>query len=277
MDDSNNNITANNNTPTGEIPPLPSLPPPPAVDPTPIDLSGIEGLGLCDVSTRPEVIRHARAFHAIINPMMEKMSESKVVPKKTRYDMILNSLYLHRSGHSLHYWHKAYAVIIAGEDTNSKILVSRPTSHIGVMDVPLEDEKRIAYLEMLFTELLLAYGSNHTKGRTLYGRICACFANVSQHVCKIFSDTCPNCVMEQQRLCPLAGLQPIVTEGFGTCGQVDLIDFQSKPDHGFHFLMNYINHGIKSHFCHPIQHKRASCVAFALFQIFTEIGPPMIL
>ncbi len=78
-------------------------------------------------------------------------------------------------------------------------------------------------------------------------------------------------------MAPLAGLLPIVAEGFGTCGQVDLIDFQSMPDHGFNFLLNYIDHGIKALFCVPIIRKRASCVDYALFQVFTSIGPPMIL
>jgi hypothetical protein len=76
---------------------------------------------------------------------------------------------------------------------------------------------------------------------------------------------------------PVAGLQPIVTFGFGTQGQIDLIDFQSMPDGSFRFLLTYIDHGVKFLFCIPIVQKTASSIAIALLQIFTMIGPPMIL
>jgi hypothetical protein len=96
-------------------------------------------------------------------------------------------------------------------------------------------------------------------------------------ICKIFTDVCPRCIEQQQRHRPVAGLRPIITLGFGVHGQVDLIDFQSMPDGVFHFLLNYIDHGIKILSCVPIVRKRASCVAYALFQIFTVYGPLMIL
>jgi hypothetical protein len=60
-------------------------------------------------------------------------------------------------------------------------------------------------------------------------------------------------------------------------GQTDIIDLQSMPDGAFKFLLNYIDHGVKKLTCIPITSKRASCVAFALFTIFTETGPPSIL
>ncbi len=41
--------------------------------------------------------------------------------------------------------------------------------------------------------------------------------------------------------------------------------------------MNYINHGVKFLFSIPLTCKHASCIAVALLEIFTVIGPPMIL
>jgi hypothetical protein len=41
--------------------------------------------------------------------------------------------------------------------------------------------------------------------------------------------------------------------------------------------MNYIDHGVKFLFSVPLTHKHASCIAIALLEIFTVIGPPMIL
>jgi len=43
------------------------------------------------------------------------------------------------------------------------------------------------------------------------------------------------------------------------------------------FLLNYLDHGVKFLFCIPLKRKRASCVAIALLESFTVIGPPMIL
>ena len=80
-----------------------------------------------------------------------------------------------------------------------------------------------------------------------------------------------------KRVKPTPGHQPILTKGFGTRGQVDLIDFQSIKDGEFKFLLNYIDHGLKMVFSIPIVAKRASTIALALFQLFTVIGPPAIL
>jgi hypothetical protein len=49
------------------------------------------------------------------------------------------------------------------------------------------------------------------------------------------------------------------------------------PDGNFCFLMNYINHAVKFLFSIPLTRKRASCIAIALLEIFTVVGPPMIL
>jgi hypothetical protein len=71
---------------------------------------------------------------------------------------------------------------------------------------------------------------------------------------------------------PVAGIKPIITHGFGTQGQVDLIDFQSMPNGDFCFLPNYIDHGVKFLFSIPLTRKRASCIAVALLEIFTVVG-----
>ena len=94
---------------------------------------------------------------------------------------------------------------------------------------------------------------------------------------KIFTDTCPRCIEKMERKKPTAGHQPILTRGFGTRGQVDLIDFQSMPDGDFNFLMNYQDHGVKLLLSKAIVRKRASCVAWVLVEFFTLIGPPSIL
>ena len=76
---------------------------------------------------------------------------------------------------------------------------------------------------------------------------------------------------------PKAGFRPIVTNGFGVRGQVDLIDFQSMPDGNFNFLLNYVDHGIKFCVVKPLHRKTAKAVAYALYDTFTLIGCPQIL
>jgi hypothetical protein len=49
------------------------------------------------------------------------------------------------------------------------------------------------------------------------------------------------------------------------------------PNGDFCFLMNYINHGVKFLFSIPLIRKHASCIAVALLEIFTVVGPPIIL
>ena len=66
----------------------------------------------------------------------------------------------------------------------------------------------------------------------------------------------------------------IITAGFGECGQVNLIGFQSIPDK---FLLNYIDHGIMFLISIPIVAKRTSGVAYALLTIFRQQGAPKIL
>ena len=86
-----------------------------------------------------------------------------------------------------------------------------------------------------------------------------------------------SCIQRAPKMKPVAGLRNIITLGLGVRGQVDLIDFQSMPDGAFRFLLNYVDHGIKTVFSVPLVSKRAWCIALALFQIFCIIGPPMIL
>jgi hypothetical protein len=87
---------------------------------------------------------------------------------------------------------------------------------------------------------------------------------------------CPQCVSVLSHRRPRAGVKNIVTE-MGVHGQVDLIDFQSMPDGNFKYLLNYIDHGVKRLTSIPLVSKQVSSVAFALFTIFTNQGPPSIL
>ncbi len=122
-----------------------------------------------------------------------------------------------------------------------------------------------------------AHSQDHTKGQTLYARLGEQFKNIGCKLCKMFTNMCPICITRMKRNRPVAGIKPIITHGFATQGQVDLIDFQSMPNDNFNFLLNYIDHGVEFLFSIPLTCKRASCIAIALLEICTVVGPPMIL
>ncbi len=130
---------------------------------------------------------------------------------------------------------------------------------------------------MAYTGIKRVHGQDHAKGQTLYARLGEQFENIGRELCKMFTDMCPICITQMKHSRPVAGIKPIITHGFGTRGQVDLINFQSMPDGYFCFLPNYIDHGVKFLFSIPLTCKHASCIAVALLEIFTVVGPPMIL
>ena len=175
-------------------------------------------------------------------------------------------------------WCKNYALVASGE---TFILVAHPDDVIGVAvvdeTVDTDTVKRIIYFQAAYTEIKRAHGQDQTKGRTLYACLGEQFENIGCELCKMFTDMCPICITRLKRNRPLAGIKPIITNGFGTQGQANLINFQSMLNGNFCFLMNYINHGVKFLFSIPPTCKRESYIAIALLEIFTVVGPPMIL
>jgi hypothetical protein len=165
-------------------------------------------------------------------------------------------------------WANKYAVVSHG---SSEVVVVKndalDTDHLT----------RPSYYERVFADLKEIHAVDHPKGRSFFKRVHKKYDNIPRDVCKLFTDTCRRCTETAVRKKPTAGVKNIITAGFGVRGQVDLIDFQSMPDGEFKFLLNYIDHGIKKLTSIPIVAKRASTVALALLNIFTEQGPPCIL
>ena len=272
----------------GAVPPAPPLPPMGggvvAEPNNPLIVRGveIEGIG-ADV---PEhVHRHAIAFYDALIPRFQDAPDTFKLFDKAKWSKIMTALLrlgngetkaaLRKEFNQIHKWEKKYAVISTGP---SQVLVQRSEDMLGDATIDAVGVFRFTYLERVFADLLMAHGTDHNKGRTLYKRVGEerIFA-IARPVCQLFTDTCPHCIQKQARNKPAAGIRPIVTHGFNVRGQVDLIDLQSMLDGSFRFLLNYIDHGIKLLFSMPIVRKRGSCIALALLEIFTIIGPPMIL
>ena len=136
----------------------------------------------------------------------------------------------------------------------------------------------ISNTDRLFNDLYKIHvceGGDHPKGNTFFKRVSDRHGrSITREICKLFTDTCALCLKHMKKTKPTAGHQPILTRGLGARGQVDLIDFQAYPDGVFKHLLVYVDHGIKMCWLTPIVAKRASTVAFALFQIFVLWDPP---
>jgi hypothetical protein len=246
------------------------------------NIEGVEGL---DEGEK----RHLKAFYALLKNWLREREYTSAILTKAEYDARVKFLLqlkqqstdccaAYKAGNINAYkWARKYHLFTFG--VKSAVLVHRPEK-IGAVDVSamaLTTLQKPTYAERLFTDLWKLHKVDHCKGTTFYFSVRAAYGNVTRDVCKLFTDVCPHCVLVQSRKKPKAGIQPILTSGLGVRGQVDLIDFQSMPDGVFNYLLNYIDHGVKMLVSIPLASKRASAVAFALFTIFTEIGPPMML
>ena len=245
----------------------------------------IEGLDGLD----EKHIRHSNAFYSLLKKWYAGKEYTSVLMTKASYDKIVRFLIYMRDGGdcresylagnlNAYTWYRKYHVFTVGGDDNA-VLVIRPTK-LGAVDVTalaLSYLQQPSYAERLYADLWRIHKEDHCKGITFFYRVRDKIGNVTREVCKMFTDVCPHCVAVLSRRKPVAGIKNIVTDGMGVRGQVDLIDFQSMPDGAFKFLLNYIDHGVKKLSSVPLVSKRASSVALALFNIFTEQGPPSIL
>lgn len=117
----------------------------------------------------------------------------------------------------------------------------------------------------------------HMKGRTFEKKIKDKFCRVPRWAHEAIVKCCATCIGRKPRPQFTAGHTPIISRGFGSRGQVDLIDLQSMPDGEYKFLLNYQDHALKWYDNRPLTSKRAAAVAFALLDIFSVIGPPCLL
>jgi hypothetical protein len=172
--------------------------------------------------------RHVIAFYDATIPLIQKASQSNRLINKAKFETIKEALLRHRDGESIaelwsdypqiYKWNKAFAVVVNGD---SIVVIARPPDIVGQEEIDINFVKRITYFEHAYSNIRRAHGQDHMKGRTLYRRVCNQIDNICREICKMFTDLCPICIQHQLRNCPIAGLQPIITHGFGTRGQVD--------------------------------------------------------
>jgi len=189
-------------------------------------------------------------------------------------------LHIRRDHPECYKWSSLYALVNDGEGGFIVVVCPKDVSGFEPLqeDADIDTVLRLSYLEKAYVDIKHRHGADHCKGNTLLAHIGQSIHNIGRVCTKLFTHTCPICIQCETRLRPTPGIKkPIVTRGLGTHGQVDMIDFQSMPNGDFRFLLNYLDHDVKFLFCILLKRKRASCVAIALLEIFTIIGPPMIL
>lgn len=99
---------------------------------------------------------------------------------------------------------------------------------------------------------------------------------VKQHVVELFLKTCTACTQRQPVKQPAAG-KPMITLGFLLRVQIDLIDFRSRPDGDYKWILHARDHFSKFSWAYPLKTKCANEVAECLGEQFCVFGPPRIL
>ncbi|CAF3830042.1 unnamed protein product [Rotaria sp. Silwood1] len=102
------------------------------------------------------------------------------------------------------------------------------------------------------------------------------FSCIPLETVRIFISLCDHCVTRKVFPKPIVG-KPIVSVGFMTRIQMDLIDMRSVEHNGFKWIFHAKDHFSKFSWLRPLISKEAVNVAETLKSIFYEFGPPRIL
>jgi hypothetical protein len=164
------------------IPPLPNaaLPQvePPALYGLVIGTFVIEGID--DDANRA----HARLFFEQLLPMMQNSGPSWKLSTRKKYDQIMDAMVHIRTGDKMgevwatypqaYKWWKSYAPVNNG--VGGFILVERPPDAFGLnrddINVGVDSVVKLTYFEAAYSNIRKCHLPDHTKGRTLYTRVC---------------------------------------------------------------------------------------------------------
>ena len=188
-------------------------------------------------------LAHARLFYEKLLPMMQNSGPSWKLSTREKYERIMDAMVRIRTGDKMgevratypqaYKWRKTYALVNNG--VGGFILVDRPPDAFGLnqdddVNVDVNSVVQLTYFEAAYSNIRKCHLPDHTKGRTLYVRVCESYSNIGCSITKLYTKTCPICITREVRNKPSAGIKPILTFGFGTRGQIDIIDFQSLPN-----------------------------------------------
>lgn len=103
------------------------------------------------------------------------------------------------------------------------------------------------------------------------------YYNINQEVVTKFVQLCDVCEMKRNKQHCHEVVKPILTQEFNGRCQVDLIDFQSRPDGEYKFVLVYQDHLTKYVVLRALKTKTMESIVDQLFPIFIDFGAPLIL
>ena len=116
----------------------------------------------------------------------------------------------------------------------------------------------------------------HTGRDKTFDEVKRNYAWVNRNMVLFFLQTCPVCNTRKPLKQPKTG-KPIISLGFLTRVQVDLIDMSSRPDADYKWILHARDHFTKYSWAYPLMSKKAEEVAEKLIDIFCQFGPAKIL
>jgi len=116
--------------------------------------------------------------------------------------------------------------------------------------------------------------TGHGKELVIFKNVSKSYFNISRIVCGIFCDECATCALTRNNVkkCK-AGHRPILTSGFGSRGQVDLVDLQSSEYEGMKWLLSYVDHGTKYAATCALPNKQVKLACTALIRMHLQLYP----
>ena len=80
----------------------------------------------------------------------------------------------------------------------------------------------------------------------MFKNISKSYFNISRIACGIFCNECATCLLTRNNAKKtISDHKPILTSGFGSRCQVDLVDLQSSEYEGMKWLLAHVDHGTK--------------------------------
>ncbi|XP_046581445.1 KRAB-A domain-containing protein 2-like [Haliotis rubra] len=116
----------------------------------------------------------------------------------------------------------------------------------------------------------------HSRRAKTWDEIKANYSWIRHDLVKLFLSTCHECSTRIPLKKPASG-KPIISLGFLTRVQIDLIDMTSRPDSDFKWILHMRDHFSKFSWTHPLTSKRSGEVAEKLVQTFCLFGCPQIM
>lgn len=102
------------------------------------------------------------------------------------------------------------------------------------------------------------------------------YGGIPQQAVSIFINMCDACQTRRSIQKPPSG-KPIVSIGFLTRLQIDLIDMRNMQYDNYKFILHAKDHFTKFSWLYPLMSKEAAQVSTHLRNIFYSFGPPKIL